>query len=107
MKKKKRAVPAKAVVLPDNYTIETFQDPRWNVRNLALAKDPSSFNGTVSFRKYRVSVELMDEPKEVLIERIRELWKHCDNHHHWGPLKDAAASLGIELRHEDMVKRYG
>ena len=44
-----------------------------------------------------MTVEEIEEPKEVLIERLRKLWSECDNHHHWGPLKATAAELGIEL----------
>ena len=62
-----------------------------------MSTSPSSFNGEVSIRKYRVTVELLDEPKEVLAERLLGLWRHCDNHHHVDPLRAEARKLGIEL----------
>lgn len=60
-------------------------------------KEPSCFNGQVNIRKYRVTVETIDESKEVLAERLLKLWRECDNHHHWLPLQTVAKDLGIEL----------
>lgn len=61
------------------------------------SEQPSCFNGIVSYRKYRVTVELIDEPHDVLEARLRKLWEECDNHHNWTPLKNAAKELGVDL----------
>jgi len=62
-------------------------------------KQPSCFNGYVNVRKYRVTIEIVPEPDEVIRERIIKLWRMCDNHHHWTPLKSAAAKVGLKLDH--------
>lgn len=94
MKKKQQAIPE----YPK--TVETFMD----VGNYWLAsirkQEPSAFNGQVSFRKYRVTVEVIDEPNEVLAERLEKLWLECDNMHHWEPLRKAAESIGYTFKGE-------
>lgn len=58
---------------------------------------PGCWNGAVNFRKYRVTVEEIIEPKEVLIERLVKLWQECDNIHNAGPLQAAAKEIGLNL----------
>jgi len=65
---------------------------------------PSCFNGNVAIRKYRVTIEEIEEPKEALQGRLLKLWHECDNHHHWQPLKCAAGELGIELNTNEAGK---
>jgi len=62
--------------------------------------EPSCFNGEVRVNKFRVTVEVVDEPKEVVAARIQKLWDECDNYHHWIPLRNAAAHIGYELHGE-------
>ena len=76
--------------------IETFRDPTWALGNLRQT-EPSAFNAIVDFRKWRITAEIMDEPVEVLRERLQSLWDHCDNHHHWKPLRASAKTVGLEL----------
>lgn len=73
--------------------IEIFNKPVFIHKQL----EPSSFNGDVRFRKYRITVEEIEEPNEVLAGRLQKLWDECDNYHHWTPLKEAAASIGYTL----------
>lgn len=40
-------------------------------------KEPSCIN-FLSYRKYKVTIELIDEPKEVLIDRLLELAKRAN-----------------------------
>ena len=63
---------------------------------------PSCFNGVVSFKRYRVTVEEIEEPLEVYAERLRKLWRECDNHHHFDPIRGAAKQLGIDLDHAEL-----
>ena len=65
--------------------------------HLCARGGPSSFNGIVSIRKFRVTIEKIDESVEVLSERLLDLWRHCDNHHERWPLDTAAKRLGVEL----------
>jgi hypothetical protein len=80
--------------------VETFRClGAYEMSNIAGAgwAEPSCFNGSVSIHRYRVTVELIDEPKEVLAERLLNLWRNCDNHHHIDPLRWTAREIGIEL----------
>ena len=61
-----------------------------------VAAEPSLIN-YVSIRKYRVTIELIDETDEVIHERIRLLWRRCDNYKHWYPLRAEAARYGLVL----------
>lgn len=90
----------KTVEIPDKVSFETFRDPRgsYNIGNMT-EKEPSCFNGKVSIRKFKVTIELIDEPVEVIQERIKQLWAKCNNYHHWEPLKDVGKKYGIELKH--------
>jgi hypothetical protein len=90
---KKTAAPSKP-----NYpkVIETYQEPRWELDRLAM-RGPSAFNGGVQIRRYRVTVELIDEPIEVLRERLRKLWRESENNtHHRHPMREVAKQLGME-----------
>lgn len=79
---------------------ETLREPHINEHN--IAKEPSCFNGIVNVRRYRITVELIEEPVEVIRERILKLWYTCDNWHHWDPLKRAAAEVGLALDMRDV-----
>lgn len=59
--------------------------------------EPSVINGVVRFRKYRVTIEEIEEPVEVLQERLIKMWEECDNMHHMDSLQKAAKSIGFEL----------
>ncbi len=56
--------------------------------------NPSCFNGVVNFKKYRVTIEVVDEPIEVYQERLEKLWVESDNFHHHTPLRNAADEIG-------------
>jgi len=91
--------------IPDKVSIETFRDPRGFSLSRLEDKEPSCFNGNVSIEKFRVTVEKIEEPKEVLIARLQKLWSECDNHHHWQPLQWWAKKLGVELKHDYRGKK--
>ena len=57
---------------------------------------PSAFNGIVRVQKYRITIEPVKEPIEVLRARVQKLWDECDNHHHRDPLQSMAKELGME-----------
>lgn len=65
---------------------------------------PSCLNGVIQVRRYRVTVELIDEPVDDIRARIVGLWRTCDNHHHWDSLRKAAAKVGLELSMNDFGK---
>ena len=68
--------------------IETYREP-W-LRDV-VQDEPSAFNGDVRIQRYRVTVELIEEPIDVLRDRLRKLWREDErNHHQWGPMRAAA-----------------
>ena len=81
--------------------IETFGNPMWAMTRVG-GSEPSCWNGDVSVLKYRITVELIEEPVEVIRARLQDLWDRCDNHHHAAPLQSAANRYGVEL-----VGQYG
>lgn len=80
--------------------VEMFAEP--NLTN--HWPEPDCFNGIVHYRRHRITVELVEEPEEVLHARLITLWRNCDNHHSWIPLKNAAAQHGLDLKSEDFGK---
>ncbi len=85
--------------LPDVVEFETFRDVRgfYDVRNMT-SENATCFNGNVSVRKFRIRIELVDEPVEVIGERLEKLWVECDNHHHRAPLEAKAAAIGYTFK---------
>ena len=82
---------------PARVEIDTFRPFDGYASSQCRQDEPSCFNGIVRVRRWRIVAELVDEPVEVIAERLRKLWRESDNHHHWEPLKRAAASVGVEL----------
>jgi hypothetical protein len=77
---------------------ETFLPLSGYARNNMTVSEPSSFNGNCRFRKYRVTVEEIEEPKEVLAARLQKLWDECKNSHQWDCISDAAGEIGYKLK---------
>ena len=86
---------------------ETFRVPSYETD---IQRAPSAFNGIVRVRRYRVTIEQIDEPAEVLHDRLRALWRESDrNPHYWHPMRVVAAEIGMlpeELRVEDQGADY-
>lgn len=68
-------------------------------------KEPSCFNSCVEVDKYRITVEKVEEAKEVIWARLEKLWVTADNHHNYQPLKQAAKSYGYSFKGEFGSKR--
>ena len=79
---------------------ETFRDIGSHEASQLKQPEPSCFTGMVRVVKYRVTVEEVVEPKEVIVARLRKLWAECDNHHHRRPLLAMAAKYGVDLREQ-------
>jgi len=73
-------------------TIEGFGAPR-----VDLPAVPYCFNGAAHVFRYRVTIERIEEPAEVLRARIQDLWETSDNSHDMPALKAAAAEAGVEI----------
>jgi hypothetical protein len=91
---------AKTKSKDDNSTIcfETFKKIGPFEQSNLLKKNATCFNGMVNIHKYKVTIEQIEEPKEVLAERLQKLWDECDNSRNWTPLKEAAKEIGYELK---------
>jgi hypothetical protein len=98
----KKSKPAAAPSGPLNIQFETFWRPLRLDQRRMTSESPSCFNGVVSIKRYRVTFEEMEETREVLAERLRDLWRKCDNMHHIGPLREAAKEMGVELDHAEL-----
>ena len=85
-------------------SIETFKKPSGYLLREMKQDAPSCFNGIVRVKRYRVTVEEIAEPVEVIRERIQKLWDECDNHYNWAPLKAAAKEVGLELSNDTRRK---
>lgn len=74
---------------------ETYGDPSWTIGR--VRSEPTCFNGIVEIVKYRITVEVVEEPVEVLRERLRKLWRETPrNTHTWHPMHRAAEELGMD-----------
>lgn len=75
---------------------ETIGDPASQIERL-LQDEPSVFNGTVNVERFRVTIERIEEPEDVLKGRLNDLLNqrgHIDKNKH---VRKAAAQLGITL----------
>ena len=82
----------------DTISFETFRKIGSYEQSLLCSKEASCFNGKVSIRKYKITIEPIEESNEILSERLHKLWDECDNYHHLGPLKKVAEQIGYELQ---------
>jgi len=77
--------------------VETYREPGYTIRDLGhgSAAQPSAVN-RLSLRRYRITAELIDEPIEVLRERLTRLFLTDErNPHHWNFFQQAAEELGM------------
>lgn len=105
MARRKKAPPAPPN--PNRYVVEGFDvertpDPSSNCfRRIGTA--PFVWNGIVTVDRYRVTVERIVEPREVLLARLDALYCATDNHHHWTALEGAAGHrFGVSLHSNDV-----
>lgn len=104
-KANKRVRPGAYKPPPYPRVVETFREiqlyllDEWRREN-----EPSCFNCKVNVRKYRITIEEIDEPNDVIAARIKKLWRECDNMHHAQPIKATAAEYGVDLSNEQYGK---
>lgn len=98
---------ASAPKTPEGFPVimETFRDPTGYWLHSLAQNEPSCFNGDVRIRRYRLTVEYIEEPVEALGARLQALWDACDNSHHWRPLEATAARIGYALQGSAGAKR--
>ena len=97
--KSKNKTTIENTVLEDHViSFETFRKVGSYEQSSLLAKEASCFNENVSIRKYKITIEPIEEPNEILAERLQKLWDECNNFHHFNPLKNAAKQIGYKLK---------
>lgn len=90
---------AKAVCTePTVRVIETFRAVGDYEAGNLKQDAPSCFNGIVRVKRYRITIEEIEEPNEVIKARIQQLCDESKNHHDWCPLQIAAHKYGLELK---------
>ena len=97
--KKRAKQPQKpSLIFPDykGEVIESYGVEHWEISSLERCQ-PSCFNDNLRLRKYRITVELVEEPKEVIAARLQDLWDNSDHYRHSDLLRAAAAELGYKL----------
>ncbi len=77
--------------------IETFVPPNKYATESMERSTPHCLNGELFIRKYRVTVDIIEEPVRDIRARILYLWVTGDNIHHMQPLRDAANKYGLDL----------
>lgn len=89
-RRKTKRVPAPPP--PDRQVIETYGRPRIE---RVQQTEPDAFNGMVFVERYRVTIEKIEEPVDVLRARLVDLWETCErNIHLWDPIREKAIKLG-------------
>ena len=84
---------------------ETFL-PIGTYRQSELTKrEPFCFNAMIHVEKYKVIVEQIKEPKEIIYARIQKLWEECNNYHNWYCIKTKAKQYNYELKGQQGTKR--
>lgn len=76
--------------------LETFMPPHHLISQLKR-DEPACFNGMVQVERYRVTVELIEEPKEVIEARLRALLDKATRNDPKREILAEAKRLGINL----------
>jgi hypothetical protein len=101
-RKKPRPAPAPPPPPPAKLVHEGFyeyQTPDPSAERLRLSDCPRVGNFSVDVYRYRVTVERMEEPRDVLIARLVELYRGTTNHHDHEKLRgEAFRRFGVDLR---------
>lgn len=86
-------------------TFETFREVSDYTLTDLTWEFPSCFNGNVSVKKFKITIEEIEEPKEIIAERLQKLWDECSNWYYWDPLKYAAKKIEYELKNQPGSKK--
>ena len=102
---RKKPTEKKESIENDIITFETFRKMgSYEMGNLK-SNEATCFNGNVNVRKYKVTIELIEEPNELIIKRLQKLWDECDNDHYWTPLRIEAKKYNYEFPNSPYTKR--
>jgi hypothetical protein len=93
-RKKKPTSPPKPAAPRFPMTAECYGDPSWLLGYHTDTK-PSAVN-SIKIDRYRITIEKIDEPPDVLLARMLVLWRTGErNTHRWHPFWTKAMELGL------------
>lgn len=84
--------------MSEKIVVETFRRIGGYELSNMEQKEPSCFNSDIRIEKYRVTVEIVQEPKEVIHARLEKLWVECGNVRHREPLRAMAKKHGYTFK---------
>lgn len=86
--------------MPEKHIIETFRGLGSGELINMTQTEPTCFNGVVRVTKFKITIEPIAEPVEVIWARIQKLWDECENVHHRKPIIAMANRYGLNLHWE-------
>ena len=66
--------------------LETFRPITDYEINHLTQNEPSCFNMMVRVEKYKITVEKIEEPLDIIHKRLEKLWIEEKNYHNYAPL---------------------
>lgn len=76
------AAPAKPAIDPYPKVIDHYGEPSYIVGR--LGNEPAVFNGVVNVERYQIRIERIDEPDDVVIARLKRVWRTQRRNYHDG-----------------------
>lgn len=102
-KKKSSKTKTTVVVQPPKYpkVVETWGEPSFTWNTFWTEMPTDAINGNIKIERYRVTVEKIEEPIEVLRARLLKLWRTDEhNPHHYEAFQHWAEKLGMDFQKE-------
>lgn len=97
--KQKSAVVPEPPKYPRVY--EVWGEPYLGSALNRVEQPTDAVSGIIHIERYRITVERIEEPVEVLRARLKELWLVDErNSHHWYAFERVAKELGMDFRAE-------
>lgn len=81
----------------ENKSFETFRQIGPNQIANLTSPEPYAFNGGINVLKYKVTIELVEESKDIYEQRLQRLWDVCDNPNYYKSFIDISKEMGIKL----------
>lgn len=82
---------------PKKVEFETYLRPHLNGQDYEQ-DTPSAFNGEIRIRRFRITVEEVEESNDILCERLQSLWEQGGSWQLEAIFKEAADELGYKLQ---------
>ena len=79
--------------IPKKIEFETYRDLTSHFSLSGLKQQEPSAINFLAYRKYKVTIELIEEPKEVLLERLNKLLNESQGHNSRSRIQDEMGEL--------------